>query len=183
MEKNDPASLADLLARCAMGDRAAFERLYHSCAPHLMAAVRRIVRQSDTAEDVLQEAFVQIWNRAGSYRADRAQPMTWMTSIARYRALDRLRRQEREGPVLDPEFELEDESGLSPLAKLVQGQAGSALRDCLETVSHDQRQSIALAFYHGLSHDQIARYLEQPLGTVKSWIRRGLEKLKRCLEP
>ncbi|MGB1110634.1 MAG: RNA polymerase sigma factor [Gammaproteobacteria bacterium] len=172
-----------MLDRCALGDRGAFERLYQAASPHLMASVRRMVVQIDISEDVLQEAFVQIWNRAGEYRPDRAKPMTWMTSIARYRALDRLRRQGRDKHNEELEPEIEDETGTGPLRNLAQTQSGHALRECLEVVSLDQRNSITLAYYHGLSHDQISSYLGQPLGTVKSWIKRGLERLKRCLEP
>lgn len=178
-----PDRLADLLAACARRDRAAFERLYRETAAKLFGVALRILRREDWAEEVLQDCYVRIWNHAQDYRAGLAAPMTWMTSIVRNRCLDSLRR---------PDFEVIDEDGAliesaespnpGPLAELERHADAAALKRCLEALDARQRQAIALAFYDGLSHSELASHLREPLGTVKTWVRRGLLRLKSCLD-
>ena len=176
-----PDSLASLLAACARRDRAAFERLYRESAPKLFGVALRILRREDWAEDVLQECYVSVWRHAPEYRAHLAAPMTWMTSIVRNRCLDWLRRSNPE--VLDEEaLQRVESEGDSPLALLEQGRDAAALARCLRGLEPMPRQAIALAFLEGLSHAELASHLRQPLGTVKTWVRRGLLKLKSCLE-
>jgi RNA polymerase sigma-70 factor, ECF subfamily len=175
--------LAGLLAACARRDRAAFERLYRGTAPKLFGVALRILRREDWAEDVLQECFLRIWDHAPEYRAGLAAPMTWMTSIVRNRCLDWLRRPRLE--VIDEEGELigaaaSEDPG--PLAELQSSAEARALRRCLEGLEAKQRQAIALAYYDGLSHAELASHLRQPLGTVKTWVRRGLLRLQSCLD-
>ena len=175
--------LASLLAACAQGDRAAFERLYRDTAPKLFGVAMRILRREDWAEDVLQECYVRIWDHARDYRPGLAAPMTWMTSIVRNRCLDWLRR---------PNFEVRDEEGElieavesdrpGPLAALEASAGARALKKCLEALEAKQRQAIALAYFDGLSHSELASHLREPLGTVKTWVRRGLLRLKGCLD-
>jgi RNA polymerase sigma-70 factor (ECF subfamily) len=178
---DDP--LPGLLAACARRDRAAFERLYQASSAKLYGVALRILRREDWAEEVLQECYVSIWTHAPEYRPALAAPMTWMTSIVRNRCLDWLRR---------PRMEVSDEDGAlveaaesenpGPLAELERGKNAAALARCLKGLEARQRQAIALAFYDGLSHSELASHLREPLGTVKTWVRRGLLKLKSCLE-
>jgi RNA polymerase sigma-70 factor (ECF subfamily) len=175
--------LASLLAACARRDRAAFERLYRASAPKLFGVALRILRREDWAEDVLQECYVRIWDHAPEYRAGLAAPMTWMTSIVRNRCLDWLRRPRLE--VIDEEGDLlatAPSDGPGPLAALQSGRETQALKRCLEALDGKQRQAIALAYFDGLSHSELAAHLREPLGTVKTWVRRGLLRLKSCLE-
>src|SRR5262245_62538342 len=181
MSPADP--LHDLLAACGRRDRDAFSRLYQASAAKLYGVAVRILRREDWAEEVLQECYVSIWTHAPDYRPGLAAPMTWMTSIVRNRCLDWLRR---------PRLEVADEEGAiveatesdepGPLAELERAKDAQAVGRCLKELEARQRQAIALAFYDGLSHAELAGHLRQPLGTVKTWVRRGLLKLKSCLE-
>jgi RNA polymerase sigma-70 factor (ECF subfamily) len=178
------ARLMELLARTALADQTAFEQLYRLTSPHLYAVAMRILRESAAAEEVLQESFVNVWHHAGSYVAARSQPLTWLTSIVRNRCLDRLRKHDVDTVSIDDEdhaMTIADRSPL-PLDLLLSGAEAGAVRRCVEALDAGQKQAIALAFYQGLSHSELARHLKQPLGTVKSWIRRGLERLKACLD-
>ncbi len=178
------AQLMALLARTALADQRAFAELYRLTSAHLYAIALRILRESAAAEEVLQESFISIWNHAGSYVAARSQPYTWMTSIVRNRCLDQLRRRELDTVTIDDEDEgmvLRDE-GPTPLELLVTGADALAVKGCVEALEADHKQALALAFYRGLSHAELAAHLHQPLGTVKSWVRRGLERLKACLD-
>lgn len=178
------ARLMELLARTALADQAAFEQLYRLTSSHLYGVALRILRESAAAEEVLQESFVNVWHHAGSYVAARSQPLTWLTSIVRNRCLDRLRKHDVETVSIDDEEQamtIADRSPM-PLDTLLSGAEASAVRRCVEGLDGSQKQAIALAFYQGLSHSELARHLKQPLGTVKSWVRRGLERLKACLD-
>lgn len=189
-----PAVLAELLARTALGDRAAFATLYQRSAAHLMGVILRIQPDRALAEDLLQEIYVKVWHAAGSFDAQRAQPLTWLTSIARHRAIDSLRRARGEPTWVTarPGAESDEDDSLlnqlagpddeGPAALLARAHAARAVGDCLEQLQGEQQQSLALAFYQGLSHAEVADHLRQPLGTVKSWVRRGLQALKRCLQ-
>ncbi len=178
------ARLMELLARTALADQAAFEQLYRLTSSHLYGVAMRILRESAAAEEVLQESFVNVWHHAGSYVAARSQPLTWLTSIVRNRCLDRLRKRDVETVSIDDEEHAMTiaDRGPMPLELLLSGAEASAVRRCVEALDAGQKQAIALAFYQGLSHSELARHLKQPLGTVKSWVRRGLERLKACLD-
>jgi len=182
-----PGDLQQLLARVALGDRVAFRQLYDATAPSLFGVALRIVRQRDRAEEVLQDAFVNAWNRAAGYQAALSQPMTWLTAIVRHRALDELRSGARHGAASPADGEggaaadIEDERP-NPLGLLEQAADALAIRGCLDAIDGPQRQCLALAYYHGLSHSEIADRIRSPIGSVKVWLRRGLDKLKRCVE-
>src|SRR5438067_10140805 len=182
LERN--ARLMELLARTALKDQRDFAELYRLTSPHLYAVALRILREAAPAEEVLQESFVNIWHHAGSYIAAKSQPMTWLTSIVRNRCLDQLRRREVETVPLDDEEEGLGVAaeGPTPLEMLLSGADARAVGACVETLEAGQKQAIALAFFQGLSHGELSRHLRQPLGTVKSWIRRGLERLRACLD-
>jgi len=182
LERN--ARLMELLARTALKDQQAFAELYRLTSPHLYAVALRIFREAAAAEEVLQESFVNIWHHAGSYVAAKSQPLTWLTSIVRNRCLDQLRRREVETVTMDDEEEgvtiaAEDPT---PLEMLLSGADAYAVRDSVEALEPGQKQAIALALFQGLSHSELAGHLRQPLGTVKSWVRRGLERLRDCLD-
>ena len=173
-------ALEQLLGRAALGERGAFQELYRATAPKLFGVALRILRREDWAEEVLQECYVSVWRHAAEYRPGLAAPMTWMTSIVRNRCLDWLRRPNPEP--LDDEALQEIESGNpGPLTLLEQGRDSAALARCLRGLEPKQRQAIALAFFDGLSHAELAQHLREPLGTVKTWVRRGLRRLKACL--
>ena len=171
--------LSDLLARCALGDQKAFTRLYEESSGKLYAVAMHILRDS-RAEEVLQDAFVKIWHRASDYRPDKGNAMAWMASIVRNRALDMLRRPNLESAVEDYDAWEGEEPG--PLEQTLHRAEGRALLRCLEQLDNVQRQVMTLAFFHGLAHAELAERVKQPLGTVKSWIRRGLQRLRGCLE-
>jgi RNA polymerase sigma-70 factor, ECF subfamily len=176
---SDP--LARLLSRTALRDRSAFAELYAATRAKLFGVSLRITRERALAEEVLQDSFVNIWNHASDYAQAKSAPLTWMTAIVRNRSLDVLRRS-REEPDVDELLTsaLVDESASPQRDVEAKGEAHS-LRQCLEELDPEQRQSIALAFYHGLSHSELADHLHRPLGTVKTYIRRGLLKLRDCL--
>jgi RNA polymerase sigma-70 factor (ECF subfamily) len=181
------ADLAGLLARTALADERAFAELYRRTSPHLYAIALRILRERAAAEEVLQEAFVRVWHHAGSYIVTRSQPQTWLTSIVRNRCLDRLRRREIDTVTLarddDEETEIDlPADGASPVDLLIAGAEAQSVRDCMQALDGGQKQAIALAFFRGLTHAELALHLGQPLGTVKSWVRRGLDRLRHCLE-
>ena len=187
--------LSRLLGRAGLGDRAAFATLYERTSPHLYAVVLRINRDRAQAEDILQEVYVSIWRAAGSFDAAQSQPLTWLTRIARNRAIDSLRRSRTQPQIQSPATlaggaEPEDDSvydtvadsAPGPLDLLDRAAEARSLEACMEKLSALQRQSVALAFFHGLSHAEVAEQLRQPLGTVKSWVRRALQSLKGCLQ-
>jgi RNA polymerase sigma-70 factor (ECF subfamily) len=175
--------LAALLSQCALKNQRAFADLYGLTSPKLYGVALRILRRQDWAEEVLQECYVSIWNHAGNYAAQKSAPLTWMTSIVRNRCLDWLRRprQETGGEEYDIAVEAWQDDGPGPMEQLMAAAEASALARCLEQLESKQRQSIMLAFFHGLSHSELASHMRQPLGTVKTWVRRGLERLKTCL--
>jgi RNA polymerase sigma-70 factor (ECF subfamily) len=172
--------LAELLARTALRDQSAYEALYRATAPKLFGFALRILQRRDVAEDCLQDAFVSIWHRAGDYRADRAQPFTWMAAIVRNRALDFLRAAPRTREIAGEE-DLDAFQSDAPEPG-VGVEDAHALRRCLETLPAPHRQAIALSYFRGLAHAELAKSLAEPLGTVKTWIRRGLMQLRQCLE-
>lgn len=186
--------VAALLAESALGDRAAFARLYERTSAQLFAVVLRIQRDRALAEELLQEVYVAVWKAAGQFDAARSQPLTWLTSIARHRAIDSLRRAQTQPMLLSATREGDDEDdgpdaieraadpGPGPLELLERACDARELTRCIEGLSAAQRHSVALAFYDGLSHAEVARQLRQPLGTVKSWLRRGLLALRDCLD-
>jgi len=182
-----PADLQHLLSRVALGDRAAFRRLYDATAPSLFGVALRIVRRRDRAEEILQDAFVNAWNRAASYQSSLSQPLTWLTAIVRNRALDELRSESRHRTESLDDEETGETSDIqddrpNPLGLLEQAADTLAIRDCLDAIDGPQRQCLALAYYHGHSHSELAAHLGSPIGSVKVWLRRGLDKLKRCLD-
>lgn len=184
--------LSQLMARAGLGDRAAFGTLYERTSSHLFAVVLRIQRDRGQAEDLLQEIYMAVWKAAASFDAARSQPLTWLTHIARNRAIDSLRRAQTQPRTeslsphtdddgADPHEALADE-GPGPLDLLGRVSEKRELEQCMDRLTPPQRQSVALAFFDGLSHAEVAAHLRLPLGTVKSWVRRALITLRSCLD-
>ena len=183
MEQPPSLSSPDVLVEAvARGSQLALKRLYAIESSRLFGIALRIVHRPEIAAEVLQDAFVQIWQNAKSFAPERGAAAAWLTGIVRFRALDAVRRHSRE--ILSGDSALGD-SAVEPdvLAKLDADADAQALRRCLETLEDNQRRSVLLAFVDGLSHGDIANRLSAPLGTVKSWVRRGLIALKGCLSP
>jgi RNA polymerase sigma-70 factor, ECF subfamily len=176
-----PNVLGTLMSRVAMHDQAAFKQLYDATARCLLGIVMRMLRERAWAEEVLQEVYVSVWHAAPNYSAVKAQPMTWLMAIARNKAMDALRSTRTERAHLLRPMPAADER-IGPLEQLIQAIESERLRHCLQALEPSQRQAIALAFYDGLTHAELALHMRQPLGTVKAWVRRGLERLRPCLE-
>ncbi len=184
-------TLAALMSRVSMRDHAAFKQLYELTVCCLLGITVRLLRDRSWAEEVVQEVYVSVWHTAPNYSPHKAQPMTWLMAVARNKALDALRssRADREHCVRptghDDDDDLPDNSAdacAGPLEQLEHAADTHQLRFCLQCLEPPQRQAIALAFYSGLTHAELALHMNQPLGTVKAWVRRGLDRIKRCLE-
>ncbi len=177
--------LNELLVRSGQGDKQAFHQLYDKASPRLFALCRRLLRDEQLAEDVLQEGFIKIWHHAATFTADKAAAMTWMTTIIRNLALDKLRQRSTQ-PVLweDSDDALGEMIAHDPTPDALQEWSEDARRlwHCLAHLKADQRECIMQAYYHGYTHEELANRLTKPLGTVKAWIRRGLEQLRGCLQ-
>jgi RNA polymerase sigma-70 factor, ECF subfamily len=176
------AHLIHLLRRVAAGDRAAFAELYDRTAPQLFGIALRILRQRERAEDALQDCFVAIWQKAGDYDPAKGAAMTWLMTVLRHRAIDALRR-----GAYQPERLAEPEEALLSLAagpgdSADRGSDLRALQDCLGELGAPQRNALLMVYAYGLTQEELAARIATPLGTVKSWIRRSLERLKKCLD-
>lgn len=198
MSKVSNEKLEELLRASARGNGAAFKSLYDETAPRLLAVSVTLMQDSALAEDVLQEAFVQIWHRASEYHSDRGSVFTWLTTIVRYRAIDLMRKRRRgrqSGTTsmidVDPadvdflqrrNLTGDDDSQHGPLAAAISSEENTNLRDCVERLSNRQQKSVALAFFRGFTHQELADCLAEPLGTIKSRLRRSLLRLKDCLK-
>ncbi len=174
-----PESLESLLARCGAGDRTAFRRLYDLQSARLYGQALRLTRQPQLAADAVHDAFLQVWQRSLRFDPARGHAEAWLSSLLRYRAIDILRKRRRESYGQEPPDE--PDTGPTPLDQLVSSAEGSALQRCLEQLEEGQRRVVLLAFLDGLSHSELARRLQAPLGTVKSWVRRALLGLRECL--
>ncbi|WP_181706602.1 sigma-70 family RNA polymerase sigma factor [Chthonobacter rhizosphaerae] len=175
------SDFAAALARCAAGDGAALRSLYDRLAPRMLGVALRLVRRRDLAEEVVHDTFLAIWEKAAGFDPARGRADTWMFAILRHRALNVLRGEARNDLVDDFEpLGLADDGPDAEAIVAALSEAG-ALRRCLERLDPVRRQAVVLAYTHGLSHGELAGRLGQPLGTVKSWIRRGLLVLRECL--
>ena len=180
------ATLIALLDRIAQQDHAALKSLYEQCASKLYGLAMRVVSNRDWAEDVLQESFLTIWRSAGDYRASLSPPMAWLGLVVRSRGLDMLRRRAADRSHLTQELDevmaetLEGESA-SPLDTAQASEQAWALHQCLVQLEKRQREVVSLAYVRDMSHSELATQLQIPLGTVKTWIRRGLDQLRNCM--
>lgn len=183
MLPEDKKVLQDCLARCALGDQVAFKRLYGVSSKKLLGVAYRMLKNIDSANEVLQEAFVQIWRNSTEYRPDLAEPMTWMSSIVRYRALDRIKMEGRriEGNQLRMDIEDFDETSSSHNDHSSRIELNEQLTICLDSLDASQKKSIMMAYCYGFSRIEISEYFDTSVNTVKSWLRRGSARLQQCL--
>jgi RNA polymerase sigma-70 factor (ECF subfamily) len=180
------AALADddvtaMIGRCATGDRLALKRLFDAEAPRMIGVAERILRRRALAEEAMQDAFVQVWRRASSFDPKLGSGRTWLYAILRNRSLNILRSESRTELVGDDSsFDRASDDDDPEMIVMKLGEA-TRLRQCLEKLEPARRQAIVLAYSKGLSHGELAGKLNLPLGTIKSWIRRGMQTLKECL--
>jgi RNA polymerase sigma factor (sigma-70 family) len=174
-------TIEEAIQRCAAGDRAGLRHIYEQEAGRMLGVARRIVAKSALAEDVVQDAFLQIWRGAAQFDPARGQGRGWIYTILRNRALNVLRSESRVDPLDEAnlaELPSPDESADALVERLEQS---SALKRCLGALDAMRRKMVVMAFSNGLTHGEIAAHLKLPLGTVKSHIRRALQALKECL--
>jgi len=183
---NPDTALIALIDRISLADEKALRELYELTSPKLYGVAVRVVTNREWAEDVLQEAFINIWRIAGDYKATLSPPMAWMALVVRSRGLDFLRRRASERA--DKMQELDDVisdtvagDSPNPMDTAQASQQAKALHNCLSLLDNKQREVVSLAYMRDMSHNELAAQLKLPLGTVKTWIRRGLEQLRGCM--
>lgn len=185
----DAARLEQLITATASGDKLAFRQLYAETSAHLFALLLRMLKRRDWAEEALQDCLLKVWRKSETYDPGKGSPSTWLFTIARHRALDLLRQKRPE----DSLTVVDDEDGSStmmdvadenedPEARAMEGEGMGRLERCMKGLLDAERKSVMLAYYEGYTHPELASALSAPLGTVKSWVRRGLTKLRACLE-
>ena len=187
MKPESPDSqLIALLDRIALADESALKELYALTSSKLYGVAVRVVTNREWAEDVLQEAYLNIWKVAGSYKASLSPPMAWMGLLVRSRGLDFLRR--RASDRADRVQELDDVisdtvagDSPNPMDTTQASEQAWALHQCLSQLENKQREVVSLAYLRDLSHSELAEQLKLPLGTVKTWMRRGSEQLRGCM--
>ncbi len=170
-------TLEALLQRVAKRDRAAFRDLYAATSSRLFAVCLRLLRDRARAEEVLQEAFMRIWERAARYDAEKGVALAWMTVLTRRIALNELRRRDSTHASLDEEETPQMAADLPEHDPLAKGR----LIECLDRLGEERRQWVLLAYVHGYSHEELARRFQRPLGTMKSALFRGLADLRKCI--
>jgi RNA polymerase sigma-70 factor (ECF subfamily) len=177
------AALSAALRAAARGDRKALRDVFDRTSAKLMGICLRILKDREEAEDVLQEVYVSIWSRAGTFDPGKASAITWLATIARNRAIDRLRsRRSRAGSApVEEIMELADDRP-DGFAVVAAKDEGERIHHCLSTLETKSQEMIRVAFFDGLSYSDLAARAGVPLGTMKSWIRRGLQRLRDCLE-
>jgi RNA polymerase sigma-70 factor (ECF subfamily) len=177
------SQLAAALVRVAAGDRAALRIIYQDTSAKLFGVCLRILRDRSEAEDVLQDVYVTVWRKAAAFDPGRASPITWLVAIARNRAIDRLRAS-GVSRRMEPIEAADAVSDPAPAAveRVEQAQEQQRLARCLEELEARHASAIRSAFLDGTTYEELAAHMSVPLGTMKSWIRRGLLKLRACLE-
>jgi RNA polymerase sigma factor (sigma-70 family) len=174
--------LSFLIAAVARRDRAAFKRVYDLTSARLFGAVLRIVRDRGVAEEVIQEAYLRIWEKAASYRLEIGSPLTWMISIAHNRAIDVIRKRKEVLVAANEDGEDWLDQVADPASGDMDFEDREGLRRCLERLEEPQRNCIVLAYCSGYSRDELATRFERPVNTIKTWLHRGLAALRTCLE-
>ena len=181
MLKPTAVDLADLLARVAAREREAFAAVYKATSAKLWGVVVRILPRRDIAEDVLQDVYVRIWERAVSFDPAKASPITWMATIARNRAIDEVRRKSTVSIEDTPESLEVEQDAPSPLDNTQMSEDLRRLQQCLQGLDPERREIVLLAYYNGLSRDELAKRFSHPVATIKTWLHRSLAQLRKCL--
>lgn len=180
--RKDSERLPELIARCALGDPAAFTSLYRATAPKLYGVALQLLKREAWAEEALQESYIKIWRNAGSFNPDKGSPMTWMICIVRNQSLDIARKTECRAHEVEWKAETDPRrSGDDPALRAEVSRELARLRQCLARLTDRQRCCILLIHHQGFTPTELARSLGVPLGTVKTWVRRGLIRLRECL--
>ena len=183
-QDTDRARLVADLGRIASGDRAALQRVYAATSAKLLGVCLRILNDRSEAEDVLQEAYITIWNRAGTFDPERGvSPITWLATIARNKSIDRLRSTARPRAVrpIEEAQHVADEAPLASLS-LESAEEVRQLQSCLDGLEPQHAGAVRTAFFEGVTYETLAARLNVPAGTLKSWIRRSLQRLRTCME-
>jgi len=183
----DPSRMeeVELIRRIGDGDRQSFEIFYEKYCGVLFSAALRVLNDPTDAEDVTQDVFVMIWNKAGMYDPARGKPLTWAVTMTRNKAIDRLRSLQRR-------FRLKEEAGKEadsassvhdrqPVDEVDSAEVGTLIRNAVQKLGPDQREVIEMAYFQGLTQNEIAERLREPLGTIKARIRRGMIKLRKVV--
>lgn len=193
MSSDASSELQAWLLAAGRGDHACFAKIYGRTNAHLYGVALRMLGHEHAAQDVLQDAYVSIWKNASQYRAEIGgqplSPMTWLIAIVRNKALDALRKTKRlredefitEGDALDRASTPMPDTATSALESLSEALESLQIEACMNSLSAAQRQALALCYYQGLTHSEAAAQMGSPLGSIKAWVRRGLDKLKDCL--
>src|SRR6201991_4904264 len=176
-----PAELSLLLASVARRDEAAFERLYEATSAKLYGVVLRILKRQDLAEEVIQDAYVKIWNSAGQFNPGLSSPIPWMASTARNRAIDVVRKRseisiEEEPAAMDVASDTPD-----PLARKDMTEKLQRILDCIGRLEPQRQRLVLLAYYNGWSREQLSHKFDTPLNTIKTWLRRSMVEIRECL--
>lgn len=172
-----------LLSRCSLGDQSAFSELYEATSAKLFGIAFRILRRDAWAEEALQDAYVKIWRYANSYNPGRGRPMTWMINVVRNQSLDLLRKADYRAA--EEEWSPEKDGRMSsenPAAQAEISQDLERLLGCLSGLTEEQRECILLSYHQGFTPSEVATRIDRPVGTVKTWIRRGVIKVRECLD-
>jgi RNA polymerase sigma-70 factor, ECF subfamily len=179
--EGEEAELASLLRRVAARDDAAFATLYRRTSAKLYGVVARILRPGDASVEALQEAYVRIWEKAGDFDPARGSPLAWMTTIARNRALDEVRRVRPQSLEDMPEGFEPSAEPIDPLASRDRSERMTALLRCLDALDGEKRAIVLLAYYYGASREALAKRFNRPVPTIKTWLHRSLAQLRDCL--
>ena len=186
---DDRDEVSELLARIGLRDAQAFEALYRRVASRLLAVALRVTQERAAAEDVLQEVFAAIWNRADHAAPGQHRTLAWLCVVTRHRAIDLLRKRRPEEPLHwrdehgeERMHDVPADDDASPMAHLVAREGDAQLARCMGELESEPRRALLLAFHDGLTHAEIAQRMARPLGTVKAWTRRSLMRLKGCME-
>lgn len=169
-----------LILKISRGDKAAFRDLYEQMSPQLYGIALRLLRRRDIAEEMVQEVFLTLWHAADQYDVSRGSVRTWLSTITRNRCIDYLRRQPAPMDNID-EVPLEACAGFDPQQATLNADDIKILSECLSGLNEQQRCAVLLAYFDGSTHQQVAEQMQSPLGSVKSWIRRGLDALRHCM--
>ena len=177
-----PERVARLIHRVAQKDRQAFALLYDATAPKLMGTVLRILRDREWANDVIQDSYLKIWQKAGQFQDGKSSPITWLVSIARNGAIDELRKHPAGRTTNSDELDEMPGRQTSAQEQLEDQRAATQLNYCIDQLEKDRQDMVRLAYLSGWSREDLASQFEQPVNTVKTWLHRALKQLKRCLE-
>lgn len=185
--ENEQVEEMEILRRVAGRDREGFALLHERFSGIIYSTVYKVLNDREDTQDVAQEVFAQIWKKAGLYESSRGKPLTWVATMARNRAIDRLRSKQRRAKLRDAFTEETKSADImtrrDAFDNVAENEAGAVVRSAVLELSDEQRQAIEMAYFGGMTQSEIADNLGEPLGTVKARIRRGMLKLRKKVEP